>query len=197
MKEAKRRYRMRRRAESQETTRQRIVEATMRLHEEVGPRNTSISAIAERAGVQRLTVYRHFPDENAVFQACTAHWLALNPPPAPTAWSAIADPRKRLRAAIGAFHAYYARTWRMWTVAFRDVSEVPALQPPMAEFARFVDGVAEDVIAAFGQAGNAAMAATIRHALRFPAWADLQDQGLDADAKLALVMAWLRGARRQ
>jgi AcrR family transcriptional regulator len=69
----------------------------MQLHEEIGPRATTISAIADRAGVQRLTVYRHFPDETAVFQACTAHWLSLNPPPDPADWAGITDPRNRLR----------------------------------------------------------------------------------------------------
>ena len=80
----------------------------MRLHEELGPRATTISAIAEEAGVQRLTVYRHFPDETAVFQACTAHWLGLNPPPDPSGWAAIEDPLERLKAALTAFYRYYA-----------------------------------------------------------------------------------------
>lgn len=195
MKEAKRPYRMRQRAESQEATRQRIVEATMRLHEEVGPRNTSISAIAERAGVQRLTVYRHFPDETAVFQACTSHWLALNPPPDPSAWSVIADPNDRLRAALAAFYDYYARTRRMWAAAFRDVDEVPALQRPMADVAAFLDGVAGDAVAAFGRAATAGLAATVRHALRFGTWADLEDQGLGGEEKVALVMGWVGGSR--
>jgi len=77
----KRPYQLKKRAMSREETRRKIVEATMHLHEEIGPRATTISAIAERAGVQRLTVYNHFPDETAVFQACTSHWLSLNPPP--------------------------------------------------------------------------------------------------------------------
>ena len=71
----------------QEETRRRIVEAAAGLHENVGPRDTTISAIAEKAGVQRLTVYRHFPDETELFKACTAHWLALNPPPDPASWA--------------------------------------------------------------------------------------------------------------
>ncbi len=95
----KRPYRMRERAKSQEQTRLTIVEATMQLHEELGPRNTTITEIAKRAGVQRLTVYSHFPDETAVFQACTSHWLSLNPPPDPASWSSIEDPGLRFRAA--------------------------------------------------------------------------------------------------
>ncbi|TPE48984.1 TetR/AcrR family transcriptional regulator [Amaricoccus solimangrovi] len=186
-------YRQSKRARSQEETRLRIVEATMRLHEELGPRNTTISAIAERAGVQRLTVYRHFPDETAVFQACTAHWLSLNPPPDPADWAAIADPRARFRAAIAAFHGYFSRTRAMWTVSFRDVAEVPALHGPMAEVAAFLAGVAADLVAAFGAEAAPHVAPTIRHALAFPTWADLEAQGLTNAEKLDLVTGWLFG----
>ena len=135
---SKRAYTLRKRAESQDETRHRIVEATMHLHEEIGPRATTISAIAERAGVQRLTVYRHFPDETAVFQACTTHWLSLHPPPDPAAWSDTEDGLDRARQALNAFYSYYAGTERMWSAAFRDVAEVPALQAPMAEVAAFM-----------------------------------------------------------
>lgn len=190
--EQKRPYRMRDRAVSQQETRQRILEATMQLHEELGPRNTTISAIAERAGVQRLTVYRHFVDETALFQACTSQWAQRNPPPDPADWSGIADPVVRFRTAIGAFYDYFARTRRMWTVSFRDVSEVPALQRPMAEVAAFLDGVASDLIAAFGATpAQARIAPTVRHALGFLTWADLETQGLDNARKVELVTHWL------
>ena len=192
MTDKKRPYRLRQRAKSQEETRRKIVEATMQLHEEVGPRATTISAIAERSGVQRLTVYRHFPDETAVFQACTSHWLSLNPPPDPAGWADIAGARERFEAAVRAFYGYFSHTRRMWTVSFQDVAHVPALQRPMAEFAAFLDGVAADLIAAFGTGSDTPhIAPTIRHALRFQTWSDLEDQGLDQDAKVALVSHWL------
>src|SRR5436305_4631012 len=88
----KRPYRMRRRAELEEQTRRRITESTIALHEELGPGRTSISAIAERAGVRRSTVYRHFPNEDTLFAACSSHFRAANPPPDPRAWAAIEDP---------------------------------------------------------------------------------------------------------
>ena len=78
-----RKYELKRRAERQEQTRRRIVEATVGLHESVGPARTTVSAVAERAGVQRLTVYRHFPDERALLAACSGHWIASNPTPDP------------------------------------------------------------------------------------------------------------------
>ncbi|PWK53509.1 TetR/AcrR family transcriptional regulator [Silicimonas algicola] len=188
----KRPYRLRERAKSQEETRQKIVEATMHLHEEIGPRATTISAIAERSGVQRLTVYRHFPDETAVFQACTSHWLSLNPPPESAEWSGLEDPRARFEAAVAAFYAYFSRTRRMWTVSYEDVAHVPALQGPMAEFAAYLDGVSKGLLAAFdGAADMHHIAPTVRHALRFQTWANLEDQGLDDRGKVALVSHWL------
>lgn len=170
----------------------------MHLHEELGPRNTNISAIAERAGVQRLTVYRHFPDETAVFQACTAHWLELNPPPDPAAWAGIADPLVRFRTAIHEFYAYFARTHRMWSVSFRDVGEVAALQQPMAQVAAFLGGVANDLAAGFGApADNDLVTPTIRHALHFLTWSELEDQGLDNNRKVDLVSRWLSCVARR
>src|SRR6476646_9149441 len=97
MSDQKRPYTMRRRAELEEETRRRITESAVELHEELGPAQTSISAIADRAGVRRSTVYRHFPDEDALFAACSAHWRAANPPPDPSLWSAIADVDERTR----------------------------------------------------------------------------------------------------
>lgn len=191
----KRPYQLKERAKSQEETRQKIVEATMHLHEELGPRATTISAIAERAGVQRLTVYRHFPDETAVFKACTSHWLSLNPPPDPMEWADIADPRKRLAAVLAAFYRYYGTTQRMWTVSHRDVVDVPALQEPMARFAGYLSGIAGDLAARLtatpGDRGP--VEATIRHALRFPTWADLDEQGLATDEKVRLATCWVGG----
>jgi len=189
----KRSYKMRERAKSQEETRQRIVEATMKLHEEVGPRATTISAIAEKAGVQRLTVYRHFPDEAAVFQACTSHWLSLNPPPNPAEWADETDPREKLSKALSAFYRYYKATRRMWTVSFRDVADVPALQGPMEEFEGFVASVAKDIAASFGSDENGQIAVTIKHAIVFPTWSDLDAQRLTNDAKIDLVSKWLEG----
>jgi AcrR family transcriptional regulator len=87
-----RKYDLGRRADSQAQTRRRITEAAVELHATVGPARTTISAIAERAGVQRLTVYRHFPTEQELFAACSAHWLAGSPPPDPAPWREIEDP---------------------------------------------------------------------------------------------------------
>src|SRR5436853_6445004 len=113
-------YRKTKRAELEEQTRLRITESTVALHEEVGPARTSISAIAERAGVRRSTVYRHFPDEEALFDACSSHWRAANPPPDPSAWADIGELGVRLETALLELYAFYARTECMYTSLLRD-----------------------------------------------------------------------------
>src|SRR5450432_1628709 len=110
MPDEKRPYHMRRRAESEQQTGLRIIESAVALHGTVGPSRTSISAVAAKAGVRRSTVYRHFPDEAALFDACSAHWAAANPPPDLTAWSTIANPDERLRFALGELYGFYGRT---------------------------------------------------------------------------------------
>src|SRR5436190_19251779 len=120
MSDQKRPYRMKRRAELEEQTRRRITDSAVALHEELGPAQTSITAIAERAGVRRSTVYRHFPDEDALFDACSTHFRALNPPPALGDWSAVADPDDRTESALGELYAFYGRTHEMYESLFRD-----------------------------------------------------------------------------
>ena len=96
MSDRKRPYQMKRRAELEEQTRRRITESAAALHTELlGPARTTMGAIAEHAGVRRSTVYRHFPDEETLFAACSSHWAAANPPPDPGAWTAITDPATR------------------------------------------------------------------------------------------------------
>src|SRR5882757_8321039 len=118
-------YRMQRRAESQEQTRLRITESAVALHGTLGPARTSISAVAAHAGVRRSTVYRHFADEAAVFDACTAHGSAANPPPDLGAWSAIESPDERLATALRELYAYYRQTEGMLDVLFRDELVMP------------------------------------------------------------------------
>ena len=108
MTDQKRPYKMKRRAEQEGETRLRITESAMELHGTVGPARTSICAVAERAGVRRSTVYRHFPDEAALFSACSTHWMALNPPPDLEAWAAIEDPEERFATALGQLYVILA-----------------------------------------------------------------------------------------
>lgn len=180
----RRTYRKTRRAEQQAETRDRIIEATMALHEEVGPRETTVSAIAERAGVQRLTVYRHFPDDAELLQACTFRWLTLNPPPQQDMWADIGDRRLRLATALGAFYEYYRATETMWRRAYRDVDDVAALQGPMAEFEDYLDTVRDGLADDDAELSRPLLGM----ALRFRCWQLLRDQGEDETGMVGLML---------
>src|SRR5689334_5433138 len=128
MTDERRQYRMKRRAELEAATRRRITESTVELHGTVGPAHTSISAIAEHAGVRRSTVYRHFPDETALFAACSSHWRTANPVPELRDWEAIDDPGARLRTALEQLYAHYRRTERMRENLLRDEKTMPTVE---------------------------------------------------------------------
>src|SRR5262245_13503681 len=117
---AKRKYELKQRATEMADTRRRITEAAVELHGTVGPVRTTISAIAARAGVQRHTVYRHFPTEADLFLACSNHFNAENPQPDQELWRVIGDPRERLFRALDDVYAYYEHTGRMYANVLRD-----------------------------------------------------------------------------
>src|SRR2546430_7510423 len=149
-------YRMQRRAESQQQTRRRITESAVALHGTLGPSRTSISAVAAHAGVRRSTVYRHFADEEALFDACSAHWGAANPPPDLGAWSAVEDPDERLRIALAELYAFYARAEPMLENLFRDEDVVPAVKRRFAGFRGYLAAARDALIAGRGARGAAA-----------------------------------------
>lgn len=192
----KRKYTKTRRAELQGETRARIVDATMKLHEALGPAQTSIMAIAEAAGVQRLTVYRHFPDDASLFEACTTRYLELHPPPQRAAWADIEHPSERSRTALLAFYRYYRQTENMWRVGYRDVDQVAALQAPMDRFEAYLDQVADDLVQAWHttQAARKPLRLTLRHALRFTTWQSLKGARLKDKQIAELVQSWLARA---
>ena len=192
-------YRMRLRAESQEQTRRRITESAVALHGTVGPSRTSISAVAQHAGVRRSTVYRHFPDEAALFDACSAHWAAANPPPDLGAWAAIPDPGERLGQALRELYAYYARTADMLGNLLRDEASVPLVAERFAAFHGYLEAARDTLMSGRGLRGAARRRtrAALGHALAFATWRSLvREQGLaDADA-IALARAFADGAGR-
>jgi len=193
---ATRKYEKRRRAEQESETRRRIVEAVYALHGEIGPARTTIKAIAERAGVERLTVYRHFADEGAIFAACDAHFRSETPPPDPAEWADIADPSTRFRTALLAFYAFYRRGENMITNAERDAVELPALAAVMGPRDRLIAAVRDDLVKAWPVRDRAGtrLAAAVAHALRFDTWRSLaRVEGLE-DAEVAELMVDLARA---
>jgi AcrR family transcriptional regulator len=190
-------YRMRRRAESQRQTHRRITESAVELHGTIGPSKTSISAVAAHAGVRRSTVYRHFPDEAALFDACTAHWAASNPPPDLGRWAAIDDPDERLLVALGELYAFYGRTEAMLDNLFRDEATVPLVRERFAELRGYFGAARESLIAGRRLRGAARRRtqAALGHAIAFSTWKSLvREQELsDADA-VTLVRALVASA---
>ncbi|MGW6709385.1 TetR/AcrR family transcriptional regulator [Streptomyces sp. NPDC054956] len=185
-------YEMRKRAEGVGLTRQRIVEAAVHLHGTVGPAATSIAAIADRAGVTRLTVYRHFPDETALFQACSGHWLSQQQPPQPEEWGAIGDPVERLTAGLADLYRFYRAGEQMLTLVSRDLHAAPdsIREAWEARNRRCVEVLAD----AWPTAGEPVRRAVIGHAAAFSTWRSLcREQGL-TDREAIEVMVTLVGA---
>lgn len=186
-----RKYRLKARAERQDQTRQRIVEATAALHREVGPARTTIADIARRAGVQRLTVYNHFPELRGLFGACQQLFLTQSPPP--DIGPGDASPGTaldRLEAALAALYGWFRANEGMQRNVQRDRRLLPELDELMRENAdpRF-DGAAADYagLIAGRAVGRAAVRALVRLAFDFRTWEVLAGQGLD-DAEIAALM---------
>jgi AcrR family transcriptional regulator len=197
MSDQKRPYRMKRRAELEAETRRRITESAVALHERIGPAHTSITAIAEEAGVRRSTVYRHFPDEEALFAACSSHWRSLNPPPDPAAWAAIEDPDIRTETALRELYAFYGRTHRMYESLFRDESLVPAVERRLRDFHGYLEAVRDVLLKGRGRATRR-MRAAIGHAVSFGTWRSLaQEQQLAPEDSVALMCRLVAGASRR
>jgi AcrR family transcriptional regulator len=189
----KRPYTLRKRAERRDETRERIAAAAAALHEELGPRNTTISAVAERAGVQRLTVYRHFPDERALFAACTGHWLERHPLPDPAMWSGLQDRPARVRAALQALYTYYRGTRRMWQPAYRDMDEVAALKAPMRAVQRYLDSVRDGLLEGGPSAARSSRRTrgVLSHVLQFATWQSLAREGFGDGEMADMATEWV------
>jgi len=163
-------YTLKRRAESQAETRQRIVDAAVALHTELGPALTSLSRVAERAGVQRNTLYAHFPDERSLLMACSGQAMERDPLPDANAWRDIRKADQRLKTGLSALYDWYARNAQLAGCVLRDaelhplVGEIAALRygPPM--------GLIEEVL---GEGLASEQRAVLKLALAFATWRSL------------------------
>jgi AcrR family transcriptional regulator len=196
-----RKYELKARAEGQERTRQRIAKAAAELHEEVGPAETTVAEVARRAGVSRLTVYKHFPDNSSLYPACSAHHLAENPLPDFAAALAPTDPVERTRSLLRTVYAgWYRKQRRMMRNLNRDRRLDPALDDYMrANSDVALGGLADAVTAGFELEPDRAerVRSLVRVALDFWTWERLAAEGMGDEAAAELMteaIASLAGA---
>jgi AcrR family transcriptional regulator len=192
----RRRYEKRARATKEQETRLRILEAAVALHGSLGPARTTISAIAEHAGVRRATVYRHFPDERALFLGCSGLFRERNPPPDPVLWATIADPADRLTAALEAIYGWYEQVEPMLTAVLRDADVVPIVAELQSGRLAYLAAVEDGLAAGWGARGKAArrLRATIGLALDFHSWRTLHLRGLGRADAVAVMSSAVRAA---
>jgi AcrR family transcriptional regulator len=193
-----RKYELKQRAQSQGETRQRIVEATVELHTTLGPARTTISAIAERAGVQRLTVYRHFPDERSLFHACTRHSWAENPLPDPSAWAFVGDPEERLRVGLGEIYAFFRANEELTANVRRDLPDMPVMREVAAPYAQRWENIRNVLDRGWKARGRRRklLSAVIGHAVEFETWRSLaRREGLEDVEVVELMVGLARGVQ--
>jgi AcrR family transcriptional regulator len=189
-KPSKRKYRLKKRADTMADTRQRIAAAAVELHGTVGPARTTLSAVAERAGVQRQTLYRHFPTEADLFGACSAHFFTEHPLPDIEPWRNVSDPRLRLQQALDDLYGYYESTAQMFSNVLRDAELIEDLRPTLAPMQEYLDEVTQILTTGWAARGRrrVLLAAAMRHAIDFQAWKSLtQDSRITRAEAIELV----------
>jgi AcrR family transcriptional regulator len=199
MTDEKRPYEKKRRAEHEAETRRRITESAVELHATVGPSRTSISAVADRAGVRRSTVYRHFPDEAALFDACSSHWADANPLPDLNAWASIEDPDERLRTALEELYAFYRSTEGMLENLYRDEPTMPVVKRRFAGFRDYLSAARNTLVRSRPERGGRRRqaVAAVGHAVAFTTWRSLtREQELDDSQAAALMGSLVAAAGR-
>lgn len=196
MTDQKRPYRMTTRADAQERTRLRITESAVKLHGTLGPARTSMSAVAEHAGVRRSTLYRHFPDEAALFVACAGHWASQHPLPDLEAWAAIRDAGERLHRALTDLYAYYDGAEPMLSNILRDIDVVDAVRDEFAPFLGYMETAREILMRGRRVRGSSSRRAraAIGHATAFGTWRSLvREQGCTTEEAVEMMCALAAG----
>jgi AcrR family transcriptional regulator len=190
-----RKYEMKRRAERVQETRRRITEAAVELHQTVGPARTTVSAIAEKAGVQRHTYYAHFPELKDLYQACMGHYVERNPVPEPSSWADVTDAEERLRVALSEVYAYYSGNEAMVSNVLRDAALDPIVQETIVSFYQYWETVRDIIADAYEASGQqrAALLGAIALAQDFQTWHTLvRQQELSQDQAVELMVGMVR-----
>lgn len=192
----KRKYELKQRAEEMAETHQRITQAAIELHATVGPSRTTLSAVARRAGVERRTLYRHFPTEADLFAACSTHYFAANPWPELDDWRAIRDPQQRLERALDELYAYYERTEPMYRNVLRDAELVDSAREAVAPLHAYLEEAAEVLTAGRRLRGRRRrlFGGAVRHALAFSTWRSLSTNGIGRPDAARLITALVEDA---
>ncbi len=178
----KRPYRMKQRAAALDATRRRITESAVELHSRLGPSRTTMAAVADHAGVRRSTLYRHFPDEEALFEACSSHWYAQYPPPLVERWSEVVDPQERLVVALTELYGWYRAAGGMIELLIRDETIVPSVGRRFRGFRERLVAARDVLLADRSLSGRTKtrVAALVDVGLQFETWRALcRDGGLD------------------
>jgi AcrR family transcriptional regulator len=187
--ETKRKYQLKRRAQRQEETRQSILDATIALQERIGVLGTTISAVAEEAGVERLTVYRHFPNETALLTAATTSYLEQNPPPDPEPWRDIFDPRDRLRVALNDVYAYHQQTEGVIGHLIQGMPYKPVVCDALEGYMHHWKRAQRILSEGWNVSDPKQIKAAIGHALSFKTWQSLiRDLGLNNAQAIELML---------
>ena len=192
----KRKYELKKRADEMAETHLRITEAAIALHGTLGPSRTTMSAVAKKAGVERRTLYRHFPTEADLFAACSTHYFAANPWPDLGAWSAIPDPKQRLARALEDLYAYYEQTGGMLSNVLRDAELVDHARAAAAPSLAYLEEAAEILTVGRPLRGTRRqlLLATLSHALAFSTWHSLTTNGIARRDATKLVRALVEAA---
>ena len=195
MSRQRRKYELKKRAEDMAETHLRITEAAIELHGSVGPARTTMSAVAERAGVERRTLYRHFPTEVDLFAACSSHYFAANPWPDLGAWRAIRDPQQRLEQALDELYAYYERTEPMFSNVLRVAELVDFAREAVAPLNAYLDEAADVLTVGRKVRGRRRqlLGGALRHALAFSTWRSLSANGMGRADAAKLMTALVEG----
>jgi AcrR family transcriptional regulator len=192
----KRKYELKKRAEQMGETRMRITDAAIELHGSVGPSRTTLSAVAERAGVERRTLYRHFPTEADLFAACSSHYFTANPWPELGEWRAIPDPHERLERALVELYAYYERTEPMFSNVLRDAELLDFARDAVAPLDAYLEEAAEILTTGRQVRGRRRQLhkGALRHALAFSTWRSLSTNGIGRSDAAKLMTAAVEAA---
>jgi len=192
----RRKYELKKRAEEMAETHRRITEAAIALHGTIGPSRTTMSAVAERAGVERRTLYRHFPNEADLFAACSSHYFTAHPWPALANWRAIRDPQQRLERALDELYAYYERTEPMFSNVLRDAEFVDFARDAVAPLLAYLEEAAGTLAAGRRVRGRRRqlLEGAVRHALAFSTWRSLSASGIERSDAVKLMSQLVEAA---